>query len=164
MNSLHQLRKEKKIRMVDIASRIGISQSHYSNLERGKRTMSDNLLEKVAEVLGESKGNVLSAVNSNVVESYKLRSWLTNVRINGLPFIKAFRYHLEKGASDPNAMDDATLKKELRTFIESHIGYSVLAELSEKKNLIEIIRSKLHDAEVVPKESKTVNEQFEGPK
>lgn len=164
MNSLHQLRKQKKIRMVDIASRIGVSQSHYSNLERGKRAMSDDLLTKVAETLGESKSNVLSAVNSNVVESFKLRSWLTNVRINGLPFIKSFRYHLESSGVDANAMDDATLKKELRTFIQSNIGYSVLAELSEKKNLIEIIRSKLHDAEVVPKESKTVNGQFEGPK
>jgi transcriptional regulator with XRE-family HTH domain len=162
MLTLHQLRKEKKIRMIDIASKLGVSQGHYSNLERGKRTISDALLEKIAQVLGEQKDTVLSAVKLSPVESLTLKSWLSNVRISGLPFIKAFRYHMENACLDVASIDNVGLKKELRSFIESNIGFSLLAELSENKQLIEQIRSKLCGENTVKKESDNIHEQPTG--
>ena len=162
METLQQLRKEKKIRVIDIASKLGVSQGHYSNLEHGKRPMHDDLLAKVATILGESKDTIATALNVNAVESYKLKSWLSNIRINGLPFIRAFKYQLEASGKDPATMDNSMMKKELQHFIESNIGYSVLAELSEKKNLIEMIRSKLENGEVVMKEPERIYEQPQG--
>jgi transcriptional regulator with XRE-family HTH domain len=162
MQTLHELRKEKQIRMMDIAAQLNISQGHYSNLEHGRRHMSDELLEKVSQALGEPKERVASAAQANAVESLKLRSWLSNIRINGLPLVKAFKYHLESIGMDLAAADNADLKKELRTFIEKNITYSLLAEFSENKQLIEQIRSKLNGENIVKTESDNLHGQPTG--
>ena len=159
---LKDIRREKKLRAADIASRIGISQGHYSRLERGKRAMRDDMMAKIADILGQPKEVVQSSVDTNQLEVLTLKSWLSNIRINGLPFIKAFRYHLQSSEKDAASMDDTELKKELRLFIENNISYSVLAELSEKKELIANIRSKIYAADEILKDRKDNHEQLQG--
>jgi transcriptional regulator with XRE-family HTH domain len=162
MTQLQQLRKEKHLRTTDIATQLGISQGHYSNMENGKRTISDDLLEKISRILGESRERVEAAAQQGRVDTLKLKSWLSNVRINGLPLVKAFRYHLEQVTLDPTTTSDADLKKELREFIEKNISFSLLAEFSENKRLIEQIRSKLCGENSIMKERELFHEQSEG--
>jgi transcriptional regulator with XRE-family HTH domain len=141
---LIDIRKGKNIRTVDLAAKIGISQGYYSNLERGKRPFNDVLLKKTAKALSIPLNTLRDAAKSNPADSYKLKSWMSNIRINGLPFIKAFQYYIEANALEVHIRNDISLKKKIKEFIEANIGYAILAELSENKVLLEQVRERIN--------------------
>jgi len=140
---LIEIRKDKNIKTIDLAERLGISQGYYSNLERGKRPFNNALLKKTAKALGVSFADLQNAMKEHQVDSHKLKSWLSNIRIHGLPLIKAFQYYIETHGIEAQIQDDAALKKEMKKFIEANIGYSVLAELTENKALLSQVREKI---------------------
>lgn len=47
---LYDLRKKTNITIKDLMSKLGISHQYINDLENGKRTPSDSLLEKIADV------------------------------------------------------------------------------------------------------------------
>ena len=138
--TLTEIRKQKRFKTVDLATRLGISQGYYSHLECGKRPFNDVLLKKTAKVLGVRLVTLREAVKSHPPDSYKLKSWMSNIRIHGLPLIKAFHYYMETNGIDAQALDDANLKNKMKEFVEANIGFSVLAELSENRTLLSHIR------------------------
>ena len=140
---LNEIRKQKGIKTVNLAIKLGISQGYYSNLERGKRPFNDMLLKKTAKVLGVSFNMVRDAAKSQEVESYKLKSWMSYIKINGLPLIKAFQYYIETYGLESKIRDNVSLKIKMKEFIETNIGFSVLAELSENNVLLDQVREKL---------------------
>jgi transcriptional regulator with XRE-family HTH domain len=140
MATLAEIRKSKQMTMVDIAVQLGISQGYYSNLERGKRPFNDALLKKTAKVLGVPLRITREAAQSLPHESHTLKSWMSSIRINGLPLMKAFHLYLETHEINAQTLDDAKLKKKMKEFIEENIGYSILAELSENKVLLNHVR------------------------
>jgi transcriptional regulator with XRE-family HTH domain len=149
--TLTEIRKEKRFKTVDIAARLGISQGYYSNLERGKRPFNDVLLKKTAKLLGVRVVALREAVQSHIHDSHKLKSWMSNIRIHGLPLIKAFHYYMETNGINTQALDDAKLKMIMKNFIESNIGFSVLAELSENKALLNHVRETIDIYSSFPK-------------
>jgi transcriptional regulator with XRE-family HTH domain len=140
MMTLSEIRKEKCITTVDLAAKLGISQGYYSNLERGKRLFNDGLLKRTAKLLGVPLSTIREAAHAHPPDIYKLKSWMSNIKIHGLPLIKAFHYYLETNGINIQTLDDAKLKRAMKEFIETNIGFSVLAELSENKALINHIR------------------------
>ena len=138
--TLTDIRKEKRFKTVDLATRLGISQGYYSHLERGKRPFNDVLLKKTAKILGVRLITLREAIKSHPPDSYKLKSWMSNIRIHGLPLIKAFHYYMETNGINAQALDDAKLKIKMKEFVETNIGFSVLAELSENRTLLSHIR------------------------
>jgi transcriptional regulator with XRE-family HTH domain len=140
MATLAEIRKSKQLTTVDIAVQLGISQGYYSNLERGKRPFNDALLKKTAKALRVPLHTTREAVKSNPQEPHTLKSWMSSIKINGLPLIKAFHYYLETHEIKAQSLDDAKLKKEMKEFIEANIGFSILAELSENKALLNHVR------------------------
>ena len=143
MATLAEIRKSKQLTMVDIADQLGISQGYYSNLERGKRPFNDTLLKKTAKALKVPLRTTREAVQSHPHESHTLNSWMSSIKINGLPLIKAFHYYLETQEIKTQTLDDAKLKKKIKEFIEANIGFSVLAELSENKTLLNHVRASI---------------------
>ena len=143
--TLTEIRKEKRFKTVDLATRLGISQGYYSHLECGKRPFNDVLLKKTAKVLGVRLVTLREAVKSHPPDSYKLKSWISNIRIHGLPLIKAFHYYMETNGIDTQSLDDANLKNKMKEFVETNIGFSVLAELSENRTLLNHIRETIGD-------------------
>ena len=140
MATLAEIRKSKQLTMVNIAVQLGISQGYYSNLERGKRPFNDALLKKAAKALGVPLHTTRVAAKSLPREPHTLNSWMSSIRINGLPLIKAFHYYLEEHEIKAQNLDDSKLKKKMKEFIEANIGFSVLAELSENKVLLNHMR------------------------
>jgi len=149
--TLSEIRKEKHFKTVDLAARLGISQGYYSNLERGKRSFNDVLLKKIAKVLGVQLFTLREAIKSHPPDSHKLKSWMSNIRIHGLPLIKAFHYYMETNDIDAQVLDDAKLKKKMKEFVEANIGFSVLAELSENKALLNHVREIIGTFSYFPK-------------
>ena len=143
MATLTEIRKSKQLTMVDIADQLGISQGYYSNLERGKRPFNDALLKKTAKALKVPLRTTRKAVQSHPHESHTLNSWMSSIKINGLPLIKAFHYYLETQEIKTQTLDDAKLKNKIKKFIETNIGFSVLAELSENKALLNHVRESI---------------------
>jgi transcriptional regulator with XRE-family HTH domain len=156
MATLAEIRKSKQLTMVNIAVQLGISQGYYSNLERGKRPFTDVLLKRTAKILGVPVQTTREAAKLVPHESITLKSWISSIRINGLPLLKAFRYHLESQEINAQTLDDVKLKKKLKEFIEENIGYSVLAELSENKILLNHVRERM-DMVSAPLKNKTPN-------
>ena len=157
MVTLTEIRKAKHLTMVDIAAQLGISQGYYSNLERGKRPFNDALLKKTAKVLGVPFHTTREAVKSHPHEPHTLKSWLSSIRINGLPLIKAFHYYMEEQEIAVQNLDDTKLKKKLREFIEANIGFSVLSELSENKVLVNHVREILGNDSTLRKNAPSNN-------
>jgi transcriptional regulator with XRE-family HTH domain len=139
---LSEIRRRKGVKTTEIAARLGISQGYYSNLERGKRPFTESLLRKAAGILEVPLNTLRQAVKSQEAESVKLKSWLSDIKINGLPLIKAFKYHIEANGLQRSIHNDSALKAKLKEYIQENIGFSVLAELSENTILIEEIRNK----------------------
>jgi transcriptional regulator with XRE-family HTH domain len=158
MTTLAEIRKSKQLKMMDIAGQLGISQGYYSNLERGKRPFNEALLRKTAKALGVPLHTTREAIKSLRPESHALKSWLSAVRINGLPLMKAFSYYMEAHEIRAQALDDAKLKKKVKEFIEANIGYSVLTELSENKVLLGHIREIIEMHSVAGSNKTTMNE------
>ena len=151
--NLSTLRRNKNLKMTDLASRLGISQGHLSNLENGHRKASEDLIEQVALILGEPLDVVTDAARRSLAEPTRLNSWLSNVRINGLPLSRAFWYYAEcKGITERVLYDDALMRKELKCFIESNISYSVVAELTENRNVIPTLRMQIAKRDIGMKE------------
>ena len=144
MATLAEIRKAKQLTTVDIAVRLGISQGYYSNLERGKRPFNDALLKKTAKILGVPLHTTREAAQSLSPEPHSIKSWMSSIRINGLPLMKAFHYYLETNEINAHTLDDTKLKKKVKEFIEANIGYSVLAELSENKLLLGKMRENIN--------------------
>jgi transcriptional regulator with XRE-family HTH domain len=138
--TLSEIRKEKCITTVDLAAKLGISQGYYSNLERGKRIFNENLLKRTAKLLDVPLSTIREAAHSHPPDVYRLKSWMSNIKIHGLPLIKAFHYYLETNGINIQTLDDAKLKRAMKEFVETNIGFSVLAELSENKALINHVR------------------------
>jgi transcriptional regulator with XRE-family HTH domain len=143
MATLAEIRKSRQLTMVDIADELGISQGYYSNLERGKRPFNDALLKKTAKALKVPLRTTREAVKSYPHESHTLNSWMSSIKINGLPLMKAFHYYLESQEIKTQTLDDAKLKRKIKEFIEANIGFSVLAELSENKALLHSVRANI---------------------
>lgn len=162
--NLNEIRKSKSIRMADLATKLGVSQGHFSNLERGRRPLSDDMVNKIAVIFGEPVSTIQESLNSTPYESTKLNSWVSNIRINGLPFIKAFRYYIENNGLQNQINDEIVLRSTLKQFIESNIGYSVVAELSENKALINHIRKNIGVTEIPNSQKETIYEQLTGTK
>jgi transcriptional regulator with XRE-family HTH domain len=155
--TLIEIRKEKHLKTVDLAARLGISQGYYSNLERGKRPFNDLLLKKTAKVLGVRLITLREAIKSHPPDSYKLKSWMSNIRIHGLPLIKAFHYYMETNGINIQTLDDSNLKIEMRKFVETNIGFSILAELSENRSLLSHIRETIGVYAILIKNGMTTN-------
>ena len=162
--NLAQIRKTKQLKTVAIAAQIGVSQGHYSNLERSRKPITTEMLTKIAKALGEPVEIVQHAIAEQPVQSHKLNSWVSNIRINGLPLTRAFAYYLEsKGIVADTLGDDVKMKLELKSFIESNISYSVVAEMTENKTLIPNLKMHIAKKDEVTKEQ-TDYEQFTGTK
>ena len=152
------------MRMIDLSTRLGISQGHFSNLERGKRPVSDDMAEKIAAILGEPIAMIRESLSSTKHDSKKINSWISNIRINGLPFVNAFRYYVENNGLQNAINKDTVLRNTLKQFIESNIGYSVVAELSENKSVLSHIREKIGVVDVSNSQEENINEQPTGTK
>ncbi|MEM3448065.1 MAG: helix-turn-helix transcriptional regulator [Nitrososphaerota archaeon] len=57
-NRIMEFRKEKGLRQVDLAKRVGIRQSEISDIETGKRKPNVYLAKKIAEALGKDVNEV----------------------------------------------------------------------------------------------------------
>ena len=89
MNNLLKLRKEKNIKVVDLAAALGISRKHYYDLEKGDRRLNKDHLEKLTdlfnctadELFGVSEGmdllkKVLSEAITNEKEMGRPCKWI----------------------------------------------------------------------------------------
>ncbi|MEO0242798.1 MAG: helix-turn-helix transcriptional regulator [candidate division WOR-3 bacterium] len=57
-NRIREFRREKGLRQVDLAERVGIRQSEISDIETGKRKPNIYLAKRIAEALGKDVNEV----------------------------------------------------------------------------------------------------------
>ena len=64
--NIRTARHEKGLRQAEMADRLGISTTHYSNLERGSRNISLSLLYGICLILNTSIEEILEGSSDNV--------------------------------------------------------------------------------------------------
>ncbi len=135
---LKELRIKKAMTTVDLARAAGISQGSYSNIELGRRTATSVMAKKIADALGEDVPLVTSAINETPRRTFNLYSWISAIRINRLPLLKAFKYYVE---AEKIPIDDISiLKRELVDFVRANIALSLVEELSEREDILRRIQ------------------------
>jgi transcriptional regulator with XRE-family HTH domain len=140
--NLKNIRKTKKITVSDLASQVGISQSYLSHIENGRRPISEELADKIAKVLQVNPDDVHEAAKEVELPSDRLNSWIAYIRINQLPFVKAFGYYL-KDKTTQQLKSEEEFKKLIIDFINTNLGTAVRNELEENPKLVKILLTKL---------------------
>jgi transcriptional regulator with XRE-family HTH domain len=128
------IRLEKNLSTTKLAEMIGISQSYLSHIENGRRPLSNDIRDKLANVLEVDPKIIQESVREQAADSEYLNSWLRYLRINGLPFIKAFAFYLKDNPVDFQNEED--LKRMIVKFVSENIPSSVRTELENNRTLM----------------------------
>lgn len=88
-DELKRLRKSRDMNLDEVGEKVGVSGVFISNIERGKRVPSDNLIEKLAEVydieeldLYEGFGKVPESIINEIIHNPKLLELLYKITNN----------------------------------------------------------------------------------
>ena len=141
--TLKEMRMNKNMTTTAVARAAGISQGTYSNIETGRRSTTPLMTKKIADALEISFSDVFTAINEIPRRTHRVGSWVSEIRIDKLPLVKAFKYHAK--AEKINTNDTSVLKQELADFVSENITRSLLLELSERKNLLNKIQIALSE-------------------
>lgn len=82
-----KLRKHREIKALDMAARLGISETAYTKYERGETAITLDFLNKVAEQFDVNPNEFLNATPNNIVENihdshvYGLQSTGTTINV-----------------------------------------------------------------------------------
>lgn len=86
---LKRLRKSRDMNLDEVGEKVGVSGVFISNIERGKRVPSDNLIEKLADVYGieeldlyEGFGKVPESIINEIIHNPKLLQLLYKITNN----------------------------------------------------------------------------------
>jgi len=148
--TLRELRIQKAVTTVDLARAAGISQGSYSNIELGRRATTAAMSKKIAEALGEDVAVVTSAIDEIPRRTLRVNSWVSAVRIDRLPLLTAFKYHVE--AEKIPVDDTRLLKRALVDFVSANIARSLTMELSERDDVLRRIQAAVSGHEGIPNE------------
>lgn len=139
--NLTLLRKSKGLSGRTVAGSLGISAGYYSQLESGQRAITPNLITELAKVLDEPEEIIKAKADELRRKNLTVSSWIAQMKINNLPLLKAFRYHLMAYPLD-DINSEEEVKERLIGFISRNLMESVIAELNENKDLAKnIIKS-----------------------
>ncbi len=141
MENLKKLRKNRDLTVTELAIAVGISQSYMSHLENGQRPLTEKLVADLSKALGVSPEEIRNSEREHQMESDRFNSWLANVRINRLPFVKALGYFLKDNMVQLTNEED--FKKLIVDFAYRNIATAVRSELEENPKLIPVLREKL---------------------
>jgi len=148
--TLRELRIQKAVTTVDLARAAGISQGSYSNIELGRRATTAAMSKKIAEALGEDVAVVTSAIDEIPRRTLRVNSWVSAVRIDRLPLLTAFKYHVE--AEKIPVDDTRLLKRALVDFVSANIARSLTMELSERDDVLRRIQAAVSGHGEIPTE------------
>ena len=142
MNNIADIRRQRNLTSNEVAVKLGITQGHYSHLENGRREFTDDLIEKLSDVLAVGEVDLRSWI-SELKPYYKINNnWIWKIKINDLGVVDAFKEEFDfirgRGTNDPEEMLDRFIK-----FIEYNIGKSIKEELSKDELLKEQVLSKI---------------------
>jgi|GEM_PF-1097730 len=137
--TLRELRIQKAVTTVDLARAAGISQGGYSNIESGRRATTAAMSKRIADALGEDVAVVTSAIHEIPRRTLLVNSWISAVRIDGLPLLRAFKYHVE--AEKIPVDDTGILRRALVDFVSANIARSLTMELSERDDVLRRIQA-----------------------
>lgn len=140
--TLCNIRKARKLTTEDVASALNISRAHYTHLENGTRSLTEKHIVALSKVLEVSPEVIRANAEELSLNNLVPNSWLTSIKINGKPLVKAFSDDMKKSLSYSSLSEDE-LTERLVKFIFFHIEHSVRQELKENRKIIEFISRKL---------------------
>jgi transcriptional regulator with XRE-family HTH domain len=90
---IRELRKAQGLTLEDLASRIGISVPHLSEVERGKKNLNNHLIKRLAAALGVSPPELIaSSVESDIARLHRALEELSEEdRLRVEAFVVALR-------------------------------------------------------------------------
>jgi len=138
--TLYELRKSKKLTVRKVAEAMGISASYYSHLEVGRRKFSENLIAKCANALDESIELITDKVNQISDTSLLSRSWISNIRVNGVNILKAFEEDMKYESIDRT--DE--LVNRFASFARANIAQEITREFYNSEELLNLFAERFN--------------------
>ena len=134
--TLIELRHSRNLSALEVATRLDISRGYYSHLENGTRNFPEELIAEVAAILQVDEDVIRDSINENERWRSVAGNWISKIKINSKPAIKAFK----EDAFLQRSNDDEILLSNFIKFIEFNIGNSIREELNsdpmKKENLL----------------------------
>ena len=93
MNRLRELREDRDLRQIDVASATGIDQKTLSNYETGKTNPDSNAILRLADYFNVTTDYLLGRTNINIGKTDELLSVLDETEKN----IREIRRFISKG-------------------------------------------------------------------
>ncbi|MGE5435894.1 MAG: helix-turn-helix transcriptional regulator [Syntrophothermus sp.] len=142
--SLAILRINKGYTASEAANRLNISQGHYSHLENGTRTISDELAQNMAELFEVSKEVILQKSKELIEQRGTLQHWLSKTRYRGESLvdkvIKELRYDRRI-----NLDDKEELIYKIASRASEFMREEIIWDFNNNPDLIEYFRKKLKE-------------------
>lgn len=131
--SLYLMRKEKGLKINDMAARMDIAPSYYSHLENGRRRFTEKMIEKCSLALGEDIDRIKEAIGQITDYSYLMNHWIANIRIYDNNALSLFEKELIL-----NKIESSNeLLNKFAKFVSTNIAQSILFEFDKNKKLKE---------------------------
>lgn len=138
--TLIELRKGRNLSALEVATRLDISRGYYSHLENGTRNFPEELIHQVAGIFGVDEDVIKESIGENERLRTVSGNWLSKIKINSKPVIKAFK----EEAFLQRSTDYEILLSNFIKFVEFNIGNSIREELKNdpmiKENLLKKLR------------------------
>jgi transcriptional regulator with XRE-family HTH domain len=125
--TLIEIRKSRDLSALEVATRLDISRGYYSHLENGTRNFPDELIRPLADILEVDEDVIRESIGENERWRSVAGNWISKIKINGDPAIKAFK----EEAFLQRSNDDEILLSNFIKFVEFNIENSIREELNK---------------------------------
>ena len=78
---LKELRKRANLKSAQVAEKLGLTQGHYSHIELGRRSIREEFIPILSEILFVSEDTIKNIRDKRQQESRSLKSWISQVTI-----------------------------------------------------------------------------------
>jgi transcriptional regulator with XRE-family HTH domain len=142
--TLINIRKLKGYTAERMAKELGISRGHYSHLENGSRAFTNDIAEKISQILGISIDGVIQFAKEAAARNFVPNSWMLKIRIDNKPWLEAMLNDSMFLPLERNIKDDELIDRAVK-YIAYRIEHSLKQETLENTELKNYIISRLRN-------------------
>ncbi|GAB1444013.1 hypothetical protein MASR2M39_28580 [Ignavibacteriales bacterium] len=143
---LKELRKRANLKSAQVAEKLGLTQGHYSHIELGRRSIREEFIPILSEILFVSEDTIKNIRDKRQQESRSLKSWISQVTIGEDTLINQIINELRYGQRF-NIDDINGFPYFMANFIADKIREELKIEFKNDGKFREYLKRKLDEIE-----------------
>lgn len=143
---LKELRKRANLKSAQVAEKLGLTQGHYSHIELGRRSIREEFIPILSEILFVSEDTIKNIRDKRQQESRSLKYWISQVTIGEDTLINQIINELRYGQRF-NIDDVNGFPYFMANFIADKIREELKIEFKNDGKFREYLKRKLDEIE-----------------